>query len=178
MPVPEAGFNIVIGAFVAAVRLFRRVCAMGKSQTGRDGTTSARLLDMHRRHYRLADIDLSGARNAACLGYAGVEGFNFRGGFVIRPEFLALWLALSFYTSAFIAEIVRAGILAVNKGQWEAASALGLPRSRTLNLVIIPQALRVIVPPLTSQYLNLTKNSSWRSPLATWISWPRSAAYR
>lgn len=86
--------------------------------------------------------------------------FNFSGGMVILPEFLALWLALSLYTAAFIGEIVRAGILAVNHGQWEAASALGIRRSRTLNLVIIPQALRVIVPPLTSQYLNLTKNSS------------------
>ena len=86
--------------------------------------------------------------------------FNFKGGTVILPEFLALWLALSMYTAAFIAEIVRAGILAVNWGQWEAAFALGLRRGRTLNLIIIPQALRVIVPPLTSQYLNLTKNSS------------------
>jgi general L-amino acid transport system permease protein len=86
--------------------------------------------------------------------------FNLRGGLVVLPEFLALWLALSFYTSAFIAEIVRAGILAVSHGQWEAAMALGVRRSRILNLIIIPQALRVIVPPLTSQYLNLTKNSS------------------
>lgn len=89
-----------------------------------------------------------------------LKGFNFRGGIVMRPEFLALWLALSLYTSAFIAEIVRAGILAVSHGQWEAASALGISRGRTLNLIIVPQALRVIVPPLTSQYLNLTKNSS------------------
>ena len=89
-----------------------------------------------------------------------LKGFNFRGGAVMRPEFLALWLALSLYTSAFIAEIVRAGILAVKKGQWEASYALGLTRGQTLNLNIIPQALRVIVPPLTSQYLNLTKNSS------------------
>ena len=86
--------------------------------------------------------------------------FNLRGGLVMLPEFLALWLALSLYTSAFIAEIVRAGILAVSHGQWEAAMALGVRRSRILNLIIIPQALRVIVPPLTSQYLNLTKNSS------------------
>jgi general L-amino acid transport system permease protein len=86
--------------------------------------------------------------------------FNLRGGLVVLPEFLALWLALSLYTSAFIAEIVRAGILAVSHGQWEAAMALGVRRSRILNLIIIPQALRVIVPPLTSQYLNLTKNSS------------------
>ena len=79
---------------------------------------------------------------------------------VILPEFMALWLALSLYTAAFIAEIVRAGILSVSHGQWEAASALGISRGRILNLVIIPQALRVIVPPLTSMYLNLTKNSS------------------
>jgi general L-amino acid transport system permease protein len=89
-----------------------------------------------------------------------LSGFNYKGGMVVRPEFLALWLALSFYTAAFIAEIVRAGILAVNHGQTEASMALGLPRNRTLNLVVIPQALRVIVPPLSSQYLNLTKNSS------------------
>jgi general L-amino acid transport system permease protein len=79
---------------------------------------------------------------------------------VIRPEFIALWLALSGYTAAFIGEIVRAGIVAVSYGQTEAASALGLTRGRVLNLVVIPQAMRIIVPPLTSQYLNVTKNSS------------------
>ncbi|MEM7196278.1 MAG: ABC transporter permease subunit [Pseudomonadota bacterium] len=89
-----------------------------------------------------------------------LKGFNFKDGMVIRPEFIALWLALSLYTAAFIGEIVRAGILAVNYGQTEASSALGISRGRTLNLVVIPQAMRVIVPPLTSQYLNLTKNSS------------------
>ena len=77
-------------------------------------------------------------------------------------------MALSLYTAAFIAEIVRAGIMSVNKGQTEAASALGLPEARTLNLVVLPQALRVIIPPLTSQYLNLTKNSS----LAVAIAYP------
>ena len=79
---------------------------------------------------------------------------------VIKPEFLALWFALSLYTACFIAEIVRAGILSVSHGQTEAAYALGLKRNRTLQLIIIPQALRVIIPPLCSQYLNLTKNSS------------------
>ncbi len=88
------------------------------------------------------------------------QRFNFKGGMVVLPEFMALWLALSLYTAAFIGEIVRAGILSVSHGQWEAAGALGIRRSRILNLVIIPQALRVIIPPLTSQYLNLTKNSS------------------
>jgi general L-amino acid transport system permease protein len=92
--------------------------------------------------------------------YPELSGFNFSGGMVMRPEFLALWLALSLYTSAFISEIVRAGILSVQGGQWEAAFALGINRTRTLRLIIVPQALRVIVPPLTSQYLNLTKNSS------------------
>jgi len=89
-----------------------------------------------------------------------LKGFNFKGGMAIKPEFLALWLALSYYTACFIAEIVRAGILAVSHGQTEAAHALGLHNNRTLQLIIIPQALRVIVPPLCSQYLNLTKNSS------------------
>ncbi|MEE8635888.1 MAG: ABC transporter permease subunit, partial [Acidiferrobacterales bacterium] len=89
-----------------------------------------------------------------------LKGFNFQGGMALKPEFLALWLALSYYTSCFIAEIVRAGILAVSHGQTEASYAVGLRPNRTLQLVIVPQALRVIIPPLTSQYLNLTKNSS------------------
>lgn len=87
-------------------------------------------------------------------------GFNFAGGIQIRNSFIALWLALSLYTSAFIAEIVRSGILAVSKGQTEAAFALGIQPNRTMQLIILPQALRVIIPPLISQYLNLTKNSS------------------
>jgi general L-amino acid transport system permease protein len=87
-------------------------------------------------------------------------GFNFTGGLQVRNSFIALWLALSLYTSAFIAEIVRGGILAVSKGQTEASFALGLRPNRTMQLVILPQALRVIIPPLISQYLNLTKNSS------------------
>ena len=87
-------------------------------------------------------------------------GFNFDGGVHLRNSLIALWLALSLYTGAFIAENVRSGILAVNRGQTEAAFALGLRPNRTMNLVILPQALRVIVPPLISQYLNLTKNSS------------------
>jgi general L-amino acid transport system permease protein len=94
--------------------------------------------------------------------------FNLRGGASILPEFVALLLGLVIYTGAFIAEVVRAGILAVSRGQTEAASSLGLPPGPTLRLVVIPQAMRVIVPPLTSQYLNLTKNSS----LAVAIGYP------
>jgi general L-amino acid transport system permease protein len=86
--------------------------------------------------------------------------FGLRGGTQVQPEFLALFLALSIYTASFIAEIVRAGILAVSHGQTEAAYSLGLRPAETLRLVVIPQAFRVIIPPLTSQYLNLTKNSS------------------
>ena len=89
-----------------------------------------------------------------------LKGFNYQGGMALRPEFLALWIALSYYTASFIAEIVRGGIIAISHGQTEAASALGLRTNRVLQLVVIPQALRVIIPPLTSQYLNITKNSS------------------
>lgn len=89
-----------------------------------------------------------------------LAGFNTREGRVLSPEFMAILSGLVIYTAAFIAEIVRSGIQAVNKGQREAASALGLTSFQTLRLVIFPQALRVIIPPLTSQYLNLTKNSS------------------
>ncbi len=89
-----------------------------------------------------------------------VGRFSMQGGSVIGPEFTSLYLALSFYTAAFIAEIVRGGIKAVSKGQTEAASALGLSGGHTSRLIILPQAMRLIIPPLTSQYLNLTKNSS------------------
>ena len=94
------------------------------------------------------------------LEYAELKGFNFKGGMVLRPEYLALTLALALYTAAFIAEIVRAGIQAISHGQTEAGRALGIKESRIMSLVVIPQALRVIIPPLSSQYLNLTKNSS------------------
>lgn len=97
-----------------------------------------------------------------------LKGFNFRGGISIIPELGALLLALTIYTAAFIAEVVRAGIEAVNKGQKEAAAALGLQPQKVLSLVVIPQAMRVIIPPLTNQYLNLAKNSS----LATAIGYP------
>jgi general L-amino acid transport system permease protein len=97
-----------------------------------------------------------------------LQGFNFRDGAHLTPEFTALLIGLFTYTAAFIAEIVRAGIQAVSRGQIEAARALGLRERRVLNLVIMPQALRIIVPPLISQYLNLTKNSS----LAVFLGYP------
>lgn len=94
------------------------------------------------------------------LGYPALKGFNFAGGVYMRNSLIALWLALSLYTAAFIAEIVRAGISAVSKGQTEAAHSLGIRPGLTMSLVILPQALRIIIPPLISQFLNLTKNSS------------------
>ena len=94
------------------------------------------------------------------LNFPALKGFNFRGGIQLPPEFVALTFALSIYTAAFIGEIVRAGIIAVDKGQREAAEAIGLRPSQVMNEVILPQARRIIIPPLTSQYLNLTKNSS------------------
>jgi general L-amino acid transport system permease protein len=97
-----------------------------------------------------------------------LKGFNFVGGVAIKPEFMALLVGLSLYTATYIGEIVRAGILAVSWGQTEAAYALGLRRGQALRQVVIPQALRVIIPPLTSQYLNLTKNSS----LAVAVGYP------
>ncbi len=94
------------------------------------------------------------------FGKPELKGFNFSGGTHLRNSLIALWLALSLYTAAFIAEIVRGGILAISKGQTEAAGALGLRSNRVMSLVILPQALRVIIPPLISNYLNITKNSS------------------
>ena len=102
------------------------------------------------------------------MSWPELKGFNFEGGTVIQPEFTALLVGLVLYTSAFVAEIVRSGILALHKGQSEAAMAIGLSRGQVMRLVLLPQALRVIVPPMTSQYLNITKNSS----LAIAIGYP------
>ncbi|OWT75638.1 MULTISPECIES: amino acid ABC transporter permease [unclassified Achromobacter] len=109
---------------------------------------------------------ISGASLA--LDVPVLKGFNFQGGMTLSPEFAALLAGLVMYTGAFVAEVVRSGIQAVNHGQTEAASSLGLRRSLVLRLVVLPQALRVIIPPMTSQYLNLTKNSS----LAVAIGYP------
>jgi general L-amino acid transport system permease protein len=108
------------------------------------------------------------AGSPVSFGFATLQGFNLKGGLQLFPEFVALVFGLVTYTAAFIAEIVRAGVIAVNQGQTEAASALGLPRALTMKLVVVPQALRLIIPPLTSQYLNIVKNSS----LAVFIGYP------
>src|SRR5580704_12869963 len=102
------------------------------------------------------------------MSWPALTGFNFEGGTVIQPEFTALLVGLVLYTSAFVAEIVRSGILALHKGQTEAALAIGLSRGQVMRLVLLPQALRIIVPPMTSQYLNIVKDSS----LAIAIGYP------
>ena len=113
-------------------------------------------------------ISRIGAIFPFALEYPALSGFNFAGGALLSPEFAALFLGLALYTAAFIGEIVRAGILSVERGQFEAARSLGLSESQAMRFIILPQALRVIVPPLTSQYLNCTKNSS----LAVAIGYP------
>ncbi len=167
-PVFAAGASMMVWALVAALVLTwiigrwarKRQIATGK-QFPVFWTAVGLIILLPLVAYFMAGQPLS-------FAYPVPSRFGPKGGMQIIPEFIALMLALSTYTAAFIAEIVRAGILAVNQGQTEASSALGLQKGQTLRLVVIPQAMRVIIPPLTSQYLNLTKNSS----LAVAIAYP------
>lgn len=159
-PVMEPLFWLVVAAFVAGVVYafwYRRMARIKQAATGEQSPVFWVMLGAIVGAPILAFL-LTGMPLAWDI--PALKGFNFKGGMALKPEFLSLWLALSLYTAAFIAENVRSGIEAVNKGQTEAALALGLPRKKTLNLVVIPQAMRVIIPPLNSQYLNITKNSS------------------
>lgn len=142
----------------------------GQAQERGEPLPSARNATIAFLAFAVAGWFLASSPVSASLPAIPETGFNFAPdrGTIVSPEFLALLLALVVYTASFIAEIVRAGILAVSKGQIEAARALGLHQGQTLRLVVLPQALRVIIPPLTSQYLNLTKNSS----LAFAIAYP------
>lgn len=158
--IPESGFSVVlaallvgcIGAFIIAQWSRRRQMATGQQfPVVRAGIALVFGLPI------VAAL-LTGV--PWYWEYPTLQGFNFAGGWSVQPEFLALLVALTMYTAAFIAEIVRAGILAVSHGQTEAAYALGLRARQTTRLIIIPQAMRVIIPPLTSNYLNLMKNSS------------------
>jgi general L-amino acid transport system permease protein len=167
-PVMESGSNFVIGALVLGIIVSLVIArwARSKQQLTGQQTPMGRIvlglvIGLPVVVYFVAGMPIS-------LEYPALKGFNFRGGISIIPELAALLIALSVYTASFIAEIVRSGINAVSHGQTEAAMSLGLPRSKTLKLVVIPQALRIIIPPLTSQYLNLTKNSS----LAMAIGYP------
>jgi general L-amino acid transport system permease protein len=171
-PLPDTRGLVIVAlclAGIAASWLFRRWARGEQERTGRQypvgWTTLGLVLGLPLLAWAL--MALVGG-NPIPFDTPEQQRFNLRGGLQIVPEFVALTLGLVIYTAAFIAEVVRAGILAVSKGQTEAANALGLRAGPTLNLVVIPQAMRVIVPPLTSQYLNLTKNSS----LAVAIGYP------
>ncbi len=167
-PIGQPGFQYVWYALFAAIALTFIVRAWAKARQLRTGaqfpifwTGLALILGLPLLAYLVLGRPLE-------LVPAEMSRFALRGGITIIPEFIALLLALVIYTAAFIAEIVRAGIQAVSHGQTEAASALGIKPNHRMRLVVVPQAMRVIVPPLTSQFLNLTKNSS----LATAIAYP------
>ena len=159
-PVASGGIDwllilAVLGASLFAIRKVRQWASARQEATGDRPVTW---------YYQLGLLIVPVGIVLMILGATVVnpylKGFNFTEGTHLRNSLIALWLALSLYTGAFIAEVVRGGILAVSKGQTEAAFALGLRPGRTMSLVILPQAMRVIIPPLISQYLNLTKNSS------------------
>jgi len=165
-PIFEPGFESGPIAFLAAIALaivLRRWARKRFEATGRlfpAGWASLGLI------VGLPLLALAVTGFPLSWNYPKLQGFNFTGGMVIVPEFVSMLLGLTIYTASYIAEIVRAGILAVSHGQTEASGALGLSRVQTLRLVVIPQAMRVIIPPLTSQYLNLTKNSSLGAAIA------------
>ena len=168
IPLPNdlAGFRFALLAIAALVVVqigLARWAKARQARTGRDFPTW------------IVAFVLCGLMPIVALAVAGaatswdvptLRGFNYRGGFVLVPEFVALFMALSTYTAGFIAEIVRGGIQSVRQGQIDAARALGLTSGRVVRLVVIPQAMPVIIPPITSQYLNLIKNSSFGAAIA------------
>ncbi len=166
--IPEAGSSIVFYALIIAVAMAFIIANWARKRQMATGQQFPVFLTGLGLVIVLPFLAFIVAGAPFSVEYAVLQGFNMVGGWVIQPEFMALVLGLSLYTAAFIAEIVRAGILAVAKGQSEAAFALGLRPNLTSRLVVVPQAMRVIIPPLTSQFLNLTKNSS----LAVAIGYP------
>ncbi len=159
-PLPQENFELVLGAFlvgIGAAIWIARWARKRQEATGQQFPVIRAGIGIIVGLPLLASL-LAGSPVA--WEAPTLQGFNFQGGIVLQPELAALVIGLTTYTSAFIAEVVRGGILAVSHGQTEAALALGLKNSWTLRLVVVPQALRVIVPPLTSQYLNIAKNST------------------
>ncbi len=167
-PVLQPGMEFVVGAFVVGVigaLGYRNWARKKQERTGAQSPVALVALGLI---IGLPVIAFFLAGMPATLEFPEKGRFNIRGGMEILPELVALVIGLTFYTGAFIAEVVRAGIMAVSRGQTEAAGAVGLRTGQTLKLVVIPQAMRVIIPPLTSQYLNLTKNST----LAVFVGYP------
>lgn len=166
-PVPQDGFAIfaiVTLLALAAIPILLRWAAKVRERTGHSVRTLPYVLGL----LALIVIVYFAMGRPLLWDLPTMGKFRPSGGMQINPEFVALVLGLSIYTGAFITEIVRSGILSVSKGQWEAAGSLGLSRGQTLRFIVVPQALRVIIPPQTNQYLNLTKNSS----LAVAIGYP------
>ena len=159
-PIFKDGFSIVIGSLIVMIIFtffLKKFLKKKQELTGKQYPifliNSALIIFTPIIFYYLMGMPLE-------FDHPVMKGFNFKGGMVIRPEFLGMLFGLSIYTAAFISETVRSGIISVSKGQREAAQAIGLKANFIMRLIVIPQALRVIIPPLTSQYLNLTKNSS------------------
>jgi len=167
-PIFGVGMEFVAGAFVVGIVGAIAYARWARKKQERTGEQSPVALVALGLIIGLPLIAFFLAGMPATLEFPEKGRFNIRGGLEILPEFVALLIGLTLYTGAFIAEVVRAGIMAVSKGQTEAAGALGLRAGPTLKLVVIPQAMRVIIPPLTNQYLNLTKNSS----LAVFVGYP------
>jgi general L-amino acid transport system permease protein len=165
-PVPEDGFGIVVIALLVAVAVavgiahWARRRQMATGQQFPSGWVGWGII------VGLPLIVSLALGNPISWGIPALKGFNFQGGMVLQPELTAVIIGISAYTASFIAEIVRGGILAVSHGQTEAAYAVGLRPSQTLRLVVIPQSLRIIVPPMTSQYLNVVKNTTLVSAIA------------
>jgi len=167
-PIFQPGMQFVAGALIVGIIgafVFASWARKRQEQTGQQAPVGLVALGLI---VGLPVIVFFLAGMPATLEFPEKGRFNIRGGMEILPELVALVIGLTFYTGAFIAEVVRAGIMAVSRGQTEAAGALGLRTGQTLKLVVIPQAMRVIIPPLTSQYLNLTKNST----LAVFVGYP------
>ena len=160
LPIIKDGFSIVLASFIIAIILsffIKKNLKRKQEQTGKQYPifliNSALIIFTPIIFYYIMGMPIE-------FEIPVLKGFNFKGGMVLRPEFIGMLLGLSIYTAAFISETVRSGIISVSKGQREASQALGLKNNLVMRLIVIPQALRVIIPPLTSQYLNLTKNSS------------------
>ena len=161
----ESG-TLILYSFIAAILISIGIAVWSKQRQNKTGQTFPVFYSSIGLLISFVFLSMLATGFPVTFDYPELKGFNFKGGIKLIPELVALTFALSMYTASFIAEVVRAGIQAVSLGQTEAARSLGLNPNQILRLVIIPQALRVIVPPLTNQYLNLTKNSSLAAAIA------------
>jgi general L-amino acid transport system permease protein len=165
-PVFGEGGVLVLYSFISAILISIGIAIWSKQRQNKTGQTFPVFYSSVGLVLSFFFLSMLATGFPLTFEYPELKGFNFKGGIKLIPELVALTFALSMYTASFIAEVVRAGIQAVSLGQTEAARSLGLNSNQILRLVIIPQALRVIVPPLTNQYLNLTKNSSLAAAIA------------